>query len=376
VTSEALANSDQMNPDLVSVAELLQDQGFTTVAVVANPELTSARGFARGFDRYIELFQQSGTRPGEMQGKWKRESKVEAREVTDAVLRQLSQLADRDFFLWVLYLDPHTPYTRHKDRFYPEGWPAELAETAVGQPVDQRLLQLPARGGIEQDVSTRAQIEKKIQERIFSLYDGEIRYVDQEVGRLLEELDHAGISEHALIILTSDHGENIYDHKGHFGHGTYPFQATVRVPLLIRWPDVPPGVVDGPVALVDLMPTVMQFAGVAAPNGLRGVALVPFDRASHHPILVKTMGSRGPRAYRKGSFKLINWRDGRLSLFNVVADPAEKHDISSVDSVRCDVMEKELAQYLRTLTKAPADLPIPELTPHEREQMRGLGYIR
>jgi arylsulfatase len=376
MTSEALANSDQMNPGLSSIAELLRDRGFATAAVVANPELTSARGFARGFDRYVELFLPPDARPGEMQGKWKRETKVEAREVTDAVLRLLPQLADRDFFLWILYLDPHTPYTRHHDRFYPEGWPAELEGIAVGQPVEQRRLVPPMRGGMAQDASSRLQIEKRARTLIFPLYDAEIRYMDQEVGWLLEALDDEGITERALVILTSDHGENIYDHKSNFGHGTYPFQATVRVPLLIRWPGAPAGDIDGPVALVDLMPTVLEFAGVTAPKGLRGAALVPFERASRPPLLVKTRQHRGPRALRRGDFKLINWRDGRLSLFNVVRDPAEKHDIAAVDSARVALMEKELAQYLRTLVKAPKDLPAPELSVDEKEMMRGLGYMQ
>jgi arylsulfatase len=376
VCSEALANSDQMNPDLASVAELLRDQGFTTVAVVANPELNSARGFSRGFDRYVELFLPTGGRSDEIVGKRKRESKVDAREVTDAVLRLLPQLADRDFFLWVLYMDPHTPYMRHHERFYPRDWPTALEGVAVGQPVDQRLISLPAQNGPDQDESSRSQIERKIQKLIFPLYDAEIRYVDQEVGRLLEGLDEAGISKRSLTIVTADHGENIYDHKHSFGHGTYPFEATVRVPLIMRWPGVSPGVVDGPVALVDLMPTVMKFAGVIAPEGLRGTALIPFELASHPPILVKTRGLRGPRAFREGPFKLISWRNGRFSLFNVIDDPGEKWDISAVDSVRCQILEERLSQYLLTLKKAPTDLPAPELSPQVKEQMRALGYIQ
>jgi arylsulfatase A-like enzyme len=375
VCSEALANHDQLNPNLASLAKLLQDQGFTTIAVVANPELNSARGFGRGFEHYVEL-QPVGGRSDEIVGKRKRASKVDASEVTDTVLKMLPQLVNTDFFLWVLYIDPHTPYMRHQDRFYPRGWPTELNGVAAGQPVEPRIFELSTRSARDQDVSSQLQRKREVQELIFRMYDGEIRYVDQQVGRLLDGLSKAGISRSSLIIFTADHGESVYDHEGYFGHGIYPFQATVHVPLIICWPEVQPGVVDEPVALVDLLPTVMEFARVKTPKGLRGVALTPSGRFSQPPILVETKEGVCLPSLRRGAFKLISWGNGRFSLFNVIDDPGETHEISAVDNVQCQVLREELTQYLLTLNPAPTDLPPLELSPQLREQMRALGYIQ
>lgn len=374
--SEALANKDQLNPNLSSLAELLRDEGFATVAVLANPKVHSQFGFARGFERYVELYLSSGPGSGEFHARRRGVSKVDAREVTDTVLGLLPELADRDFFLWVLYIDPHEPYRRLEDGFYPGGLQPALERIPVGREVNAGLLRDLRTPRAREDTSTRSQIERDFQDRIFALYDGEIRYVDQQIGRLLEGLERTGISNRSLIILTADHGESIYDHRSYFGHGRYPFQATVHVPLIIRWPGAPPGVVEAPAALVDLFPTVLEFARVEGPREMRGASLTPSGRTDPMPILVKTGTDECKRAFRKGAFKLIDWGAGKFSLFNVIKDTGETRDLSQIDKSRLQSLREELTRAVGTLEPAPTDLPAPEVSVQVKDQLRALGYLQ
>jgi len=369
--SEALANYDQLNPHLSTLAELLRAKGITTVAVISNPELNSARGFGRGFTHYLELFRPSDHKST---GKWKKKSKVGAAEVTDAVLKLLPQLADKDFFLWILYLEPHTPYIRHGDEFFPGGWPKSI-NLPIGQEVPTELIIPEALKSQGPDAASRLKSERETGNLIFKLYDGQIRYLDQQLERLLDGLETTGTTRHSLIIVTSDHGESVYDHKSYYGHGRYPYQGTVHVPLIIRWPESKGAVVDETVALVDLFPTVLEFAGIEVPTKLRGSALSPAGRNSQPAIIMRTDGQNKQRALRRGPYKLIYWDDNSQSLFNVINDPGEKIDLCSEKTQLVRKLGQKLGLVLRTLDPSPADLPDPLISPQLKEQMRALGYV-
>jgi len=110
-----------------------------------------------------------------------------------------------------------------------------------------------------------------------SQYDGEIRYLDEHLGRFLAGIDDSGVGDETVIVVTSDHGESLGEHDTYFAHGTNVYDEQARIPLLIRIPDpdVKPKRVDEQVSGVDLLPTVLDLLGLPAPTSVRGRSLVP-----------------------------------------------------------------------------------------------------
>ena len=231
---------DALADSLTTLAERLLARGYLTLGVTANPNINAWFGFDQGFDRYGD----SG-----LEWKWivgdaaagdpeappgERSQAVDATSTTNQVLAALAAQASRlersPFYLQVLYIDPHRPYRpppRHRD--------------AV-----RRASRFPS-------------------------YDGEIRYVDAEIGRLLDGLRAQGLLEDTLVAVTADHGEGLGDHPSvpfSATHGSTLYDSVLHVPLIIWHPDLPRGrVVEELASSVDLLPTIMDLLGWPIPAG-------------------------------------------------------------------------------------------------------------
>ena len=157
--------------------------------------------------------------------------------VTDHALDWLKQNSQRKFFLWAHYYDPHAPYDP------PEPYRRLYAK---------------------------------------NLYDGEIAYMDEQIGRLLGGLDKMGLTSRTLVIVVGDHGESLGEH-GEATHGIFLYDATLHVPLIIAGPDVPSGkVIDDQVRSIDLHPTVMAFLHLPPSSEAQGVSLWPLIGQGTH----------------------------------------------------------------------------------------------
>jgi len=171
--------------------------------------------------------------------------------LTDFASLWLKQHARQDSFFWLHYFDPHMPYMP-PDEFQP----ADPKQRAMGP---QFWDVKPARGGtIARTPEERAWIK--------ALYDGEVAYLDREIGRLFDYLRKSGIYDDALIILTADHGEEFWDHD-RFEHGHTLFNELVRVPFLIKPPKShAPATIEAPVPTQAIMPTVLDLCAVPTDN--------------------------------------------------------------------------------------------------------------
>jgi arylsulfatase A-like enzyme len=231
---------DALPSDLPTLAARLHDAGLTTIAVTTNPHVTPTWGLTRGFDRVVELLPD----PNHLK------HGNDAAQVAAAINRLLPTLAP-PFFLYVHLIDPHAPYA----------------------PPVADLLRL---GYAADTDDPRAQ------------YDGELAFADRHVGRILAALDEEGLLEASVVVLTADHGEELYDH-GALGHGTTLFEEVIHVPLALRVPPallrrqrqaaLPPAgpaplvtcpVVRLPVSLVDLTPTLLSLLDQAPLEGIDG----------------------------------------------------------------------------------------------------------
>ena len=251
--------NDVVSESVVLLSEIFSQQGYRTAAIVTNPNVGSIYGFSQGFDEFIELF---GRREREMVDQQKaRRAKaadiefVDSSEVTERAIAWID--ADSSpFFLFVLSIDPHWPYEP----------PAEFDRYGEGY---------SGRVDSDRDAILRRDLSPADRERVRSLYYGEIAFNDHSLGGLLEHLRAVDLYDDTVVVFTSDHGEEFWEH-GRVMHGRTLYEEAIRVPLLIRHPRGLGAAarVAEPVELTDIPATLLALAGLPAPYELDGRSLI------------------------------------------------------------------------------------------------------
>ncbi|HJS74456.1 MAG TPA: sulfatase, partial [Vicinamibacteria bacterium] len=231
---------------LPGLPRLLRAAGYFTQGIATHVYLSREYGFGEGFDRHRYL------------------PETRAEEVTNQAIHFLEGKGDSDFFLFLHYYDPHWHYDPPPpyDRAFDPGYEG----SATGIWWDFK----------EQDASS---IAPEDLHHIRALYDGEILYTDREVERLIQEMKRLGVFENALVVVTSDHGEEFLDH-GAWEHQKTLYEEQLRIPLLIKLPgsSVSSQRVKGQVSLIDVAPTVLDVVGIGAPETFEGRSLLDAAR--------------------------------------------------------------------------------------------------
>lgn len=242
-------------PDGVEpLAESMARHGYQTAGFVANPTLHAGAGFDRGFRTYFAP-------PADV--RWMNKH---ADDLNGHAIPWLKANQDRPFFAYVHYIDPHDPY-RNPDM-----------EAFGGRSPFQPGYEGPVDGGWIHGIYTgELQLPSPPQDvhYIKALYDSEVSYVDRHIGELLDSLDPEVLSN-TIIVLTADHGEELFDHGG-WKHGQSLYEEQIHVPLIFRWDGhIQPGTrLPGTVRLVDLVPTLAAAVGMKADPDWDGVDLLP-----------------------------------------------------------------------------------------------------
>ena len=362
--------------------EALGAAGWTTAAVIGNWVLTDERsGLARGFDLWVEeLPDVRGVPPHAAPQRT-------AASLSDAAIELLErpELAGR-FFLWLHYMDPHGAYEA------PEQHRVFRAAAPDWIPREDELppSRLHAYRLADYNVPAEAVEDGRVDAaRVRDLYDAEIRYVDAELGRVLDHLRAGGRLDDTLVLVTADHGESLGEHRYWFEHGSYAYQATCRVPLIVRWPRAREGLLRGwvsaPVSLADVAPTVLELAGLPplpSPSSPAhaGRSLLelcdPTRAARREPVVFLEKVERAEldravqiKAARVGRWKLVRryahvTRGGARELavlsdelYDLEEDPLEARDLSATPPPEAPLGELEA----RLLAFTAADRAFPEL---------------
>ncbi len=214
-------------------------------------------------------------------------------------------------------------------------------------------------------------------------YGLEVEYVDREIGRLLDFMDQRGLLDNTLVVVLSDHGEGLGDHN-HLGHISQLYNSLLHVAFIAAFPGhLPQGVViDQPVAMVDVLPTVLEIMSLALPERISGASLLPLIRGDGGPPLSIVAETFRPEAYSEkralvgDGYKYIHsWTDDQEweELYDLTADPGELHDLSAIEAERLAAMRDALQN--RLLAAVPAEVVEAVLTDAEIERLRALGYI-
>jgi arylsulfatase A-like enzyme len=324
--------------DVPTLAAALGASGYATAGFVSHVYVSAAFGFNRGFERF-EDFGLSG--PG-----YRLEAGMEpsADKVTDTAVRWLTGRNDRPVFLFVHYFDPHWPYQPPKAT-------RDLFPSSYGGPLDAGY------DSISKFLDPEVPIPDDYRRFLIDRYDGEVRFVDGQIGRLLDGVTAARRAAPLWVVVAGDHGEEFKDH-GSMGHGRRLYEEVVRVPLLIA--GFPAGAAMGggrqargasgsagaggrrvglPVSGIDVAPTILDLAGAPALPGAQGRSLAPLVAASRpgspppddRPLLSETLRLNAyRRAVRIGPLKLIDFMDqNRAEIYDLAADPAERRDVAA-----------------------------------------------
>lgn len=315
-----------------TLAESLHAEGYQTFAAVGAFVLHHLWGLNQGFDTYDDQFDTDETRARDLL-----RVQRSGAEVVDRGLEFLASRDDRPFFLWLHLYDPHHPYT-----------PAEpYASRHPGRP-----------------------------------YDGEIAYTDAQVGRVIDYLRSTGLDSRTLIVIAGDHGEGLNDHAEP-DHGIFLYDSTLRIPLVIRTPlPLFRGEVLLPVSDIDLMPTVLGYLGVAAPDGVQGRSLLPAMAGRTMPERTIYSESRYARlhygwselaAIRDARFKFIE--APRPELYDLVADPGELTNLVGAMPEAVARLRQELVPYTAEAAAGGDDSALDTLDTETLDKLRSLGYV-
>jgi len=345
-----------LRPSVPTLAELLSAAGYRTVAVANGFFVSPDFGFDRGYELYD--FDASSNRKIRRAG-----------PSVDAALRHAREARNEGPLLLMLHVfDPHLAYDP------PKQWQRKYTPDYHGMFADLGSMRS---GSFAPSAEELAYIR--------GLYDAEVSYVDQQLGRFFAELDRVLRGRERMILVTADHGEEFGEHGG-WEHGQSMYRELVQVPLIIVPPASRPparGVVDAQVRMQDVLPTLLEAAGVAPPKNLPGTSLFPWFEGSLLDDDLVAYSERehlGPRsvAIRDGKHALVLYPDEeRMELYDQLADPAETKDLAAVLPERVRVLRERLDATAALFEEVAGNLEAHqgvELSPEQLEQMRALGY--
>jgi arylsulfatase A-like enzyme len=352
--------SDVLPQRLTTLAEVLGAHGYLTAAWVQNSHLRRFMGFAQGFVAWHD-----------QQGPIERINRRVGRFAVGPGRRH-------PYFAYVHYIDLHDPYRPRPP------YDALFGDTGgVYDGVD-----FAAWGAYLDDLRAgRRRLTPGQVERLGALYDGQLRHVDEQIGRLLAELRGAGLYERSLIVLTSDHGEAFMEH-GFISHSAAPYDELLRVPLLVKLPGgrFAGARVGEQVRLVDLFPTLLEAVGVTGAPAVDGCSLLPLvrggaststaarpDSCSVAVAEIAEDGDSWTLAVRTQRFKLIRGAGGRDELYDLVEDPGERIDLAGEGRPEEAALAR-LADSIAAERATTASETI-ELDSQLIRELKALGYL-
>ena len=317
--------------EAVTLAERLKQNGYLTSAFVASFNTDSRFGLGQGFDVYDDRF------GGDEMLKTFR-SERPADKVADAFLSWLDSANPRArLFSWVHFFDPHAPYE-------------------PPPPYREKFADAP--------------------------YDGEIAFMDHELGRIIDALRAKGILDRTLVVVAGDHGESLGEH-GESNHGIFIYDSAMKVPLVLSAPgNLPRGlVVSSKVRLIDLMPTVLDALEMPVNSEVQGESLLPFVEGKKKEDLAcylesfyptETFGWSELVGLVEGDRKFI--RAPRSELYDLTNDPREEKDLASREARTASLLNRRLDEVIRAHV-SNAEPGRRTLTGDEEDRLRSLGYV-
>ncbi|MEB2284482.1 MAG: hypothetical protein B6D46_03050 [Polyangiaceae bacterium UTPRO1] len=364
----------RLGPSTVTLAEVLRRQGYATAGFVSGPYLDAGYGFDRGFDHYDDY---SAVRVAP--------SRTHRAHTSPALHAAVARWLDgwrtaapaRPFFIFLHMWDAHYDFNP--------------------PPPYDTLFDPDYRGAVTgDDFETGAQVHAGMDPRdlahVVALYDGDIRFTDEWLGRILAAVESAAGGGDTLVVVTSDHGEEFFEH-GRKGHHKALFDESIRVPLVVRYPArVAAGAtVDAPVRLIDVAPTILALAGRPAPPGFgAGTLAAEYAGRDVSPLLAPGAAAALPAvpavaglqpfgfaALRTATHKLMTgfFEAPAERLFDLRRDPGERHDVAASTPAAAAALRGTLTAWRHGAAAAAHATAAATLGAEHEAALRALGYI-
>ena len=366
----------------VTLAERFAAAGYATAGFFSGAYLHPAFGLGQGFEHYENCTSYATVIDSAPVGQWAMDPDVMKRSHSDvsnptvygAVKKWLDRNGHRKFFMFIHLYDVHfdflppAPYDRMFDPDY--------TGSCTGE-------------GFFFDAAINARMPGRDKRHLIALYDGEIAWTDHHVGMIMDDLRRAGLLDDTVVALTSDHGTEFFEHGGK-GHRLTLYDEVIRIPLVIRYPAGVPARarVSAQTRSLDVGPTLLELAGLPAPDDVMGASLVPLAHAAEvptEPVAISELFSvgRNMRSVRSRKWKLterLRTRTRTLSWVDLIDDPQERKPTRNFRTEPGpDIMESyraALADLQAWRTRLPLEAD-PSAIPDEiRRQLESLGYLK
>ncbi|WP_299263747.1 sulfatase [Halorientalis sp.] len=367
----------------------LQDAGMRTVGYHSNPHLGPEKNYNHGFDTFndgAEDDDDARTIKNFVDEQVPSDSRLyrilrriwhyvtmttdtsayaPATEITDRAIDWLETDWDGDspYFMWLHYMDVHYPFTP-PDRF--------LRDIDVDPLSTRRTADL--NGRMQEDPDSLTAEDRS---DLLDLYDGEIRYMDHNLNRLLEKLETQDARENTAVVVTADHGEAFGEHD-RYGHHPYNYDELVHIPLVFDVPGREGRQIDQQVSLIDVPPTLYDLLGIETPEAVQGRSLEPLmtgeDREDR--VVVCTASGGEMLATRTPEWKLL-WdrKADTVELYHLTEDPGEKHDVSAESPEIVEQFRALLEDHVAEARATDTDLPEVEESDEVKRRLEDLGYV-
>ncbi|MCL4234430.1 MAG: sulfatase [Deltaproteobacteria bacterium] len=368
---------DILSDSVRALPDWFREEGYQTAATGRNAFLL--RNFNRRFDDYsfypIRLSTPSlGFALLREFADERFDTDVTTPEITDRAVDWMKANHEVDFFFWLHYYDPHFPYTP------PDKYLARKRPLRLGREFDKDLKVIRSGFWVPTPGEAKA---------VRDLYLAEVRYVDENVARLVARLKRLDLYDDALIVVLSDHGEEFWEHGG-FEHGHAMYNELLRVPLIIKPPGGKPAVaqVDRRVTHDQITPTILELCGIRFdPDQFTGRSLAPLLEGeaaawTDDPLVFAgSLHSEPKEAVIFGDYKYMHSKlTGIEELYNLVDDPGEKWSLAAADKTNLETgraaLESAKDRYREFVKRHGIQGgKARKFSRTETETLKSLGYI-
>lgn len=348
----------KLDDKFITLPEIFKLNGYLTKGIISHVLIASNLLFSQGFDSYDE-----DNALGH--------EHISSHSITDKALSFLKENKDKKFFLFLHYFDPHYDYIMHEKYNY---FPNYNGPLYSGQSIQEMR-------SVSKDLN---EVDIKY---LNAMYDSEISFTDEHIGRLFAGMKDMGLYDKALIIFTADHGEELAEKSDKFiGHQKKLSQAVLHVPLIIKLPNKKEEkVMDDYVGLIDILPTIIKYLNLKIPANFdydgEIIDLEQLKRINNNPIFSETYRVLRLQSVITEGWKLIEAKSGAVKeLYDLDSDPMEMKNLKKENPNIALKLKRILEKWVDYIAGKIKEFNLkkqnPDFTKEQIERLKSLGYIK
>jgi arylsulfatase A-like enzyme len=357
-----LSNDLRRDPSIKMLAQLLP-KSFRKAAFGANPLLAAGRGYSDGFENFDMNLRQA--------------------ELTPTAIKWIEKNSNQKFFLWLHYIDPHGPYkppAEYHEMFVTDQYYDGSKKVALDYIPQKGLNKNFVLGAVPiyQRLGNIDEVDYYVAE-----YDAEIRYTDNEIGKLINYLKSTNLIEKTIIFITADHGESLGENNYYFEHGMLVNEGSIHIPLIISHPDIKkPLIINSLLQNTDICPTILREFNIKYPGEIDGIDFSNlFERKKSNYNVREYIYSCTPIGIYNDFYETIRTKKDKLIIedekdvlyYDISKDKIES--INIFNDISKDIIEDKICilnKFGRKSIKSAAGV---KLTNEARDRLKSLGYV-